>query len=210
MGYLDSSTVTVDAILTKHGRKILAEGGSLGISNFALADDGVDYDLWNTSHPSGSANYGDAITSLPQLEAVPDDVTVMRYKLVTLPRKTIFMPYITGISTSSITLDDVGKSFSIEPSTVNGSDTSYQFLFNDEAAIFVKGGKKENIGGSVNDFLLYQNVPMSAAYTGKKINIEAKSTKEERKVSVRVTGLQTGAVSYIDITVNANQRQKAS
>ncbi|MBC8428007.1 MAG: hypothetical protein H8D94_00900 [Candidatus Pelagibacter sp.] len=166
MGYLDSSTVTVDAILTKHGRKILAEGGSLGISNFALSDDGVDYDLWNTSHPSGSANYGDAITSLPQLEAVPDDVAVMRYKLVTLPRKTIFMPYITGIPSTSITLDDVGKSFSIDPSTVNGTDSSYQFLFNDEAPIFVKGGKKESIGGATNDFLLYQDVPMAAAYTG--------------------------------------------
>jgi hypothetical protein len=210
MGYLDSSTITVDAILTKHGRKILAEGGSLGISNFALSDDGVDYDLWNTSHPSGSANYGDAITSLPQLEAVPDDTAVMRYKLVTLPRKTIFMPYITGIPSSTITLDDVGKKFTIEPSTVNGSDSSYNFVFNDEAPIMVTGGKKMNIGSSTTDFLLYQDVPMAAGYSGGKINIEAKSTKEQRKISCSITGITTGAVTYLDIVINKNQRQKAS
>jgi hypothetical protein len=210
MGYLDGSTVTVDAKLTKHGRKILAEGGSLGITNFALADDGIDYDLWNTSHPSGSANYGDAITNLPQLEAVPDDIAVMRYKLVTLPRKTIFMPYITGIQASTITIEDVGRSFMIEPSTQNGTDSSYQFLFNDEAPVFVKGATKHNFGGSTTDFLLYQDVPMSAAYVGTKVGIEAKSTKEERKISLRITGLQTGAVSYIDIVIKKNQRQKAS
>ena len=29
MGYLDSRTVTVDAILTKHGRKLLMHSGSI-------------------------------------------------------------------------------------------------------------------------------------------------------------------------------------
>ena len=31
MGYLDSTTVTVDAILTKQGRKLLAQGNALNI-----------------------------------------------------------------------------------------------------------------------------------------------------------------------------------
>ena len=88
MGYLDGSTVTVDAILTKHGRKLLAQGQGLGITKFALSDDGIDYDLWNPDHPSGSANYGTAIENLPQLEPTPDDSTVMRYKLTTLNRNT--------------------------------------------------------------------------------------------------------------------------
>ena len=39
MGYLDSDTITVDAILTSNGRKKLAEGQTLGISKFALSDD---------------------------------------------------------------------------------------------------------------------------------------------------------------------------
>ena len=32
MGYLDGSTITVDAILTGEGRKKLANGGGLGIT----------------------------------------------------------------------------------------------------------------------------------------------------------------------------------
>ena len=39
MGYLDNDTIVVDAILTKHGRKILAEGAAINPSHFALADD---------------------------------------------------------------------------------------------------------------------------------------------------------------------------
>ena len=52
MGYLDNSTITVDAILTKKGRELLARGrNEFQISQFALADDEVDYDLYNSEHP---------------------------------------------------------------------------------------------------------------------------------------------------------------
>ena len=33
MGFLDNSSITVDAILTKRGRQILAAGGDLNIVN---------------------------------------------------------------------------------------------------------------------------------------------------------------------------------
>ena len=56
MGYLNNSVITVDAILTKKGRELLARGdGSFKITQFALADDEIDYTLYNPSHPSGSA-----------------------------------------------------------------------------------------------------------------------------------------------------------
>ena len=47
MGYLDNSIVTVDAILTKKGRELLARGdGSFKITQFALSDDEIDYTLY--------------------------------------------------------------------------------------------------------------------------------------------------------------------
>ena len=88
MGYLDNDTIVVDAILTKHGRKILADGGTITPSHFALADDGVDYSLWNKSSTSGSSGYDDYITSLPMVEAVPDDLVMMRYKLLSMNQNT--------------------------------------------------------------------------------------------------------------------------
>jgi len=81
MGILDNDTVIVDAILTKIGRQKLAQGQPLGISKFAFGDTGVDYTLYNPNHPSGSDSYGNAITNLPMLEAVPDDNVFLRSKL---------------------------------------------------------------------------------------------------------------------------------
>jgi len=81
MGILNNDTVIVDAILTKLGRDKLRQGEPLGITQYAFGDTGVDYNLYNPNHPSGSDAYGQAITSLPQLEAVPDDDVFMRSKL---------------------------------------------------------------------------------------------------------------------------------
>ena len=78
MGYLDNSTIVVDAVLTKQGRKLLALGQGLNISYFTLTDTGVDYSLWNPDHPSGSAYYGEAIENLPNLEALPNSAYFMR------------------------------------------------------------------------------------------------------------------------------------
>jgi|TARA_X000001382_G_scaffold130970_1_gene128327 hypothetical protein len=93
MGYLDNSTIVVDAVLTKEGRKRLADGNGLGIEFFTLSDSGIDYRLWNPDHPSGSAFYGEAIENLPSLEAIPRAEFYMRNKLITLDKDVTGLPY---------------------------------------------------------------------------------------------------------------------
>ena len=83
MGYLNNSTRTLDAILTRKGREMLARGQLLNINKFALADDEVDYALWDTSHGSGTDYYGSVIENLPFLEPFDDPDTIMKYRLVT-------------------------------------------------------------------------------------------------------------------------------
>lgn len=118
MGYLNNTAVTVDAILTKKGRELLARGdGSFSITQFALSDDEIDYTLYNPTHPSGSAFYGEAIENMPLLEAFPDETQIMKYKLVTLPRGTARMPVL-DIGYSSITIKQ-GASLAITPQTLN-------------------------------------------------------------------------------------------
>ena len=118
MGYLNNSVVTVDAILTKKGRELLARGdGSFRITQFSLADDEIDYTLYNTSHPSGSTYYGEAIENMPLLEAFPNETQIMKYKLVTLPRGTARLP-ILDLGYSAITLKQ-GASLAITPQTLN-------------------------------------------------------------------------------------------
>jgi hypothetical protein len=118
MGYLNNTIVTVDAILTDTGRQLLAQqNGQFRITQFALADDEIDYTLYNPNNPSGSAYYGQAIENMPLLEAFPQSTQVMKYKLVTLPRGTAKMP-ILDIGYSSIILKQ-GASLAITPQTLN-------------------------------------------------------------------------------------------
>ena len=118
MGYLSNQTVTVDAILTTKGRELLARNdGSFRITQFSLADDEVDYTLYNPSHPSGSAYYGEAIQNMPLLEAFPQETQMLKYKLATLPRGTAKLPVI-DLGYTSIVLKQ-GASLSITPQTLN-------------------------------------------------------------------------------------------
>lgn len=118
MGYLTNQVVTVDAILTKKGRELLAKGdGSFKITQFAIADDEIDYTLYNPNHPSGSAYFGEAIENMPILEAFPDETQIMKYKLTTLPRGTAKLP-ILDLGYSAIRLKQ-GASLAITPQTLN-------------------------------------------------------------------------------------------
>ena len=118
MGYLNNSVVTVDAILTTKGRELLAKNdGTFRITQFALADDEIDYTLYNPNHPSGSAYYGEALQNMPLLEAFPQETQVMKYKLVTLPRGTAKLP-ILDLGYSAIVIKQ-GASLAITPQTLN-------------------------------------------------------------------------------------------
>jgi len=116
MGYLNNSVVTVDAILTNKGRQLLAQG-NFNITQFALADDEIDYTLYNPTNPSGSAYYGQAIENMPLLEAFPQETQMMKYKLVTLPRGTAKLP-ILDLGYTAIVIKQ-GASLAITPETLN-------------------------------------------------------------------------------------------
>ena len=127
MSYLSSTSVVVDAILTKKGRELLARNdGSFQITQFSLSDDEIDYSLYNPSHPSGSAFYGEAIENMPILQAYPNDQEIMRYKLLTLPRGTAKLPVL-DLGYSSITIKQ-GSSLSVTPQTLNylGANTTFE------------------------------------------------------------------------------------
>jgi hypothetical protein len=118
MGYLNNTSVVVDAILTDKGRQLLAQNdGSFQITQFSLSDDEVDYALYNPNHPSGSAFYGEAIENMPIIQAFPSSNEIMKYKLITLPRGTAVLPII-SVGYSTIILKQ-GSALSLTPQTLN-------------------------------------------------------------------------------------------
>jgi hypothetical protein len=127
MAILNPTVVTVDAVLTTKGRELLARNdGSFQITQFALADDEIDYTLYNPNHLLGSAFFGEAIEQTPVIQAFPNDTQIMRYKLVTLPRGTSRLPVV-SLGYDTITLKQ-GASLTITPQTLNylGAVSSFE------------------------------------------------------------------------------------
>tara|TARA_R110002051_G_scaffold81530_2_gene145592 strand:+ start:2219 stop:2914 length:696 start_codon:yes stop_codon:yes gene_type:complete len=126
MGYLDNSSITVDAILTKRGRELLSQGGTgaFKITQFALGDDEIDYTLFNEDHPNGSQYSGEAIENMPLIEAIPDGNNTMLHKLITLNSGTSKLPLVT-VNVPKVTLN-LGASTVLKPSTLNFNDVSAQ------------------------------------------------------------------------------------
>jgi hypothetical protein len=207
MGYLDNSSITVDAILTKHGRLKLAQGQGLGIIKFALADDGINYNLWNTDHISGSDSYGQAIKDLPMLEAVPDDTNNMKYKLMTLDRNTVYMPYIDANipgGGSSITLVDQADEYVLSPKTKNAANTeTYTFLINDMAGLVGISGKQVRQHG-LGQLPYEANFPQAVIVRGKSLKLQARPNNKNIITSIQITGDTTGANQFITVQSNAN------
>jgi hypothetical protein len=133
MAYLNNSTQVVDAVLTNKGRELLATG-QFSVTKFALADDEVDYSLYDSNHPLGSAFYGTAIENMPVTEAVPDETLLMRYKLVTLPSNTKQIPKIvvgaTSISVVAGEKDFIDLSASTTPA-LDGVNFGYTAILSD-------------------------------------------------------------------------------
>ena len=150
MGYLNNTIVTVDAILTKKGRELLAQGaGAFNITQFALSDDEIDYTLYNPTHPSGSAYYGEAIENMPLLEAFPDETQIMKYKLTTATRGTYILPFIASVAGNYSIVQS--NSQTVTPTTSRGGSL---------------GNVAETYSFTLSDVRLYSTVNIVGAPTG--------------------------------------------
>ena len=72
MGFLDNSSITVDATLTTRGREILSRGGNFDVTKFALSDEEIDYTMYDIYHPAGTDSFGVLLENAPILEATPN------------------------------------------------------------------------------------------------------------------------------------------
>ena len=229
MGFLDNTSITVDAILTKKGRELLARGqNEFKITKFALADDEIDYNLYDTSHPNGSNFYAAVIENMPLLEAFVDENQLMRYKLSTLPKETNKLP-ILELPSPSLSFNGAGITQTISPNTRNGVDTDYTFtLFNaDVANLTLSGttasptipqrrrdipdelsreGDLVDFGSGVTTpvFLNEEERKRSISVVGKSVRVISRSLTADTNTNISVTGNQSGAQFTLPITVKAD------
>jgi hypothetical protein len=214
MGYLNNTVITVDAILTKKGREALARNdGSFRITQFALADDEIDYTLYNPNHPSGSAFYGEAIEGMPLLEAFPDDQQIMKYKLATLPRGTAKLP-ILNLGYDAITLKQ-GASLSITPQTLNYLNNVSTFETSGYVATIADVrllSSFEGLGVNTQAATTQNSTStigtnVSKTVIGTQLNLRATTvntlfgTNSQLRTTLTVVGLNSGARITIPVTI---------
>lgn len=124
MAYLDNTTTTVQAILTNKGRQLLAQNGALNITSFALADDEINYNLYQPNSPLGSAYYDLAIRNTPIMEPLSDETQAMKHKLVSLPSGVTGVPVVSVSQTTIVTDKNYSAQIIIGPSTNPTYDTT--------------------------------------------------------------------------------------
>ena len=213
MGYLDSSTITVDAILTKRGRELIARNdGSFKITQFALGDDEIDYTLFNEDHPNGSQFSGEAIENMPLIEAIPDENNIMVHRLITLNQGTSKLPLLTVGGGGKITLN-LGGSETITPATLNFNDIASQaepggYLFTvADRRLFSNFGSST---GLPSDNVLSNNsrTAFSQTVSGNSVNITALNSTSlfgnntKLVTTITVEGRDTGARVTIPIEIS--------
>ena len=220
MGYLNNTSIIVDAILTKKGRELLArQDGSFRITQFALGDDEIDYTLFNEDHPNGSQFSGEAIENMPLIEAIPDEGNVMIHKLITLNSGTSKLPLIT-VNVPKLTLN-LGASATITPSTLNFNDVSsqsepsgYSYTIADRRLLSRFGGR-----GSADDITLSQTGRSAFSETingGNSVSLIALNstslfgTNSKLLTTLTIEGRDTGARITIPVEISKTQLGQVS
>ena len=207
MGYLNNSSITVDAILTKKGRELLARGrDEFQITQFALADSEIDYDLYNPAHPLGTAFYGAAIENMPIVEALTDETQMMKYKLVTLPKGTARIPVV-RVAQNTINLES-GEQTRINPQTVNFQNGNQQFGYtvilsdSDVAEVRVARSAPNSSAATVPQFVGDNEAAQSVTVSGIEFEITAKEQLlSDKSATILIIGNETGGRATINLTV---------
>ena len=181
MGFLDNSSITVDAILTKRGREILSEGGDLNIVKFALSDEEIDYGLYDVTHPNGTDSYGAVIENMSLLEATPNRTNF---------RSFLVDNSLAGAQVNVDTLNysnvDTNSNISINPTTIGAPAEQYSFTIENTNIVKFSGN------------------PDSVTTTANNINLVAQSISTAATTTVTIIGMQSGIVNVVTISVKAD------
>lgn len=207
MSYIDNQTITVDAILTKKGRELLATNGDLNITSFALADDEIDYTLYQPNHPNGTAFYDIAIRNTPIFEPVSDETQVMKYKLVSLNQGVTTIPVI-SIAQDKISVSrDFTGDIIISPSTNPAYNLNLGYtavLGNKNVGVLVveQSNSINSVSSTIPTFAGDINTTSAQVVVGQKFRfLPNSSLGKTTSTTLTIIGNESGGSLSIEVTV---------
>ena len=207
MAYLNNETITVEAVLTRKGRELLASDNGLNITSFALADDEIDYTLYDPYHPSGSQYFDIALRNIPVFEPLSDETQGLKYKLVTLPPGTQYIPVI-KLGQQSITLDKTYNGVvTISPATepVYNVRLGYTAVLSNKAVGTIEGtGVDASVSQTTAIFLGDTSSETAQTAIGLTFTFKPNgSLAENTAANLTIIGNESGGSVTIPVTVLA-------
>ena len=192
MGLYNSSTLSVEAILTTRGKELLSTDGTVNITKFALGDEEIDYTLYDETHPNGTDSFGVVLENTIPLESSPTRQNLKSYLLNEgFSNKKLVVPQSTTL--------EADTAFLIKPVTnVDGKVHNETYLFAIDntkivSLMSMQGMHVKNVGKTFSG--------KQAAVRGNRINPGATTL-------ITVTGLDTRLKEVIVVTVNADSTNK--
>ena len=208
MGYLDKTSVTVDAVLTKTGRTKLASGHGINIKYFCVSDRGIDYRLYNPDHANGSDYYDEAIVNLPNIEATPSATHYLTDKLVTFGRHSTQLPIIVDVDdlyACGAIIHDRTITPKIHPT--GGTGGNFTMVVSDPTLLNVVGSNSQ-----VHDYnrllqvhLGVQDMDNPGAWVGTDFVISPAAVNENHTIHAVVVHNQSGLYKTFTITMSDNE-----
>ena len=207
MSYIDNQTITVDAILTQKGRQLLAQNGNLNIVSFALADDEIDYTLYQPNHPQGSAFYDIALRNTPVFEPLTDETQVMKYKLVTLSQGVTSIPVITIAQDKILVTKDYTGDIVISPSTNPAYNLQAGYtaiLGNKNVGILIvqQTNAVNSVSNTVPTFAGHINIASAQVVVGNSFRfIPNSGLNKTTTTNLTIIGNESGGSTSIEVTI---------
>lgn len=207
MAYIDNTTITVDAVLTKKGRELLAKNGNLNITSFALADDEIDYTLYQPNHPNGSAFYDIGLRNVPIFEPFTDETQVMKYKLVTLNQGVTSIPVISIAQDKIAVTRDFTGDIIVSPSTnpaynLTAGYTAILGNKNVGTLVVEESNSINSVTNTIPTFAGDINTATSQVVVGKKFRFVPNSQLgRTTTTNLTIVGNESGGSISIEVTV---------
>ena len=214
MGYLNNETITVHAVLTRKGRELLASENGLNITSFALADDEIDYTLYDPNHPEGSQYYDSALRSIPVFEPLTDETQCLKYKLVTLPPGTEYIPTI-KLGQQNIIVDKTYNGIiNITPTTEPVYNTTLGYtavLSNRNVGTLTGTGLDVESSQTASIFLGDTSSEMATTEVGFSFTFKPnKSITTDQRATLTIIGNESGGSTSIPVVVTVVSSSESS
>lgn len=214
MGYLNNETITVHAVLTRRGRELLASESGLNITSFALADDEIDYSLYDPNHPEGSQYYDSALRNTPVFEPLTDETQGLKYKLVTLPPGTEYIPTI-KLGQQNIIVDKTYNGvINITPTTEPVYNTTLGYtavLSNRNVGTLTGTGLDIDASQTTSVFLGDTSSEMATTEVGFSFTFKPnKSITTDQRATLTIIGNESGGSTSIPVIVTVVSSEENS